>query len=128
MRLTGSRARRVFTAPAVAAWAAYLGRADLRGRRLGLLGDARVRWPLTGMALVELGVDQLRYRRRLGQWALGSPLRASTAFTVFASALARWPLPTVPMTAPSTRPFRFLPSRTTSASRSVVPSRLRLKV
>lgn len=44
------------------------------------------------------------------------------ALTVFLNAFSKTPLPMVPSTSPSTRPLRFLPSRTTTASRSVVPS------
>jgi uncharacterized membrane protein len=50
---------RTFTAPAAAAWAVHLGRLDLRGSGLEFLGDAWVRWSLTGMALFELVADQL---------------------------------------------------------------------
>src|SRR3954470_15321653 len=49
-------------------------------------------------------------------------LRASTALTESANALANTRLPTVPRTRPRNRPLRFLPSRTTTYSMSVVPS------
>ncbi len=50
---------RTFVAPAVVAWAVHLGRLDLTGSWLGLLGNGWVRWTLTGLVLVELVVDQL---------------------------------------------------------------------
>jgi uncharacterized membrane protein len=50
---------RTFTAPAVVAWAVRFGRFDLTGSWLALLGNAWVRWVLTGMALFELVFDQL---------------------------------------------------------------------
>src|SRR5262249_368575 len=40
------------------------------------------------------------------------PFRASTALTVLRNAFGKTPLPAVPSTSPSTRPWRFLPSRT----------------
>jgi hypothetical protein len=48
--------------------------------------------------------------------------RASMALAVFASALARTRLPPVVSRIASRRPLRFLPSRTTTTSTSVVPS------
>src|SRR5262249_51236389 len=48
--------------------------------------------------------------------------RASTALTVFLSAPPRTRLPKTVSTAPSARPLRVLPSRTTTTSSSVVPS------
>jgi uncharacterized membrane protein len=50
---------RTFTAPAVVAWAVYLGRLDLTGSPLMLLGNAWVCWLLTALALGELVIDQL---------------------------------------------------------------------
>jgi uncharacterized membrane protein len=50
---------RTFPAPAVVAWAVHLGRLDLTGRPLALLGNPWVRWPLTLFVLVELVFDQL---------------------------------------------------------------------
>src|SRR5262249_4553262 len=57
-----------------------------------------------------------------------TPLRTSMARTLFAKAFSRTPLPTVPTTKPIKRPLRFLPSRTTSTSMSVIPSGLRVKL
>jgi hypothetical protein len=48
--------------------------------------------------------------------------RASTALTVFSSSRPKTRLPKSVSTPPSNRPLTFLPSRTTTASRSVVPS------
>ena len=58
------------------------------------------------------------------------PVKAkeSMALTEFSNALSRTPLPTVPSTKPSSRPLKFLPSRTTTTSMSVVPSSLRVKL
>jgi uncharacterized membrane protein len=50
---------RTFAAPAVVAWAVYLGRLDLMGSWLAFMGTAWARWILTVLALVELVVDQL---------------------------------------------------------------------
>jgi uncharacterized membrane protein len=50
---------RAMTAPAAVAWATYLGRLDLGGTWLALLGNVWVRWILTALALVELVTDQL---------------------------------------------------------------------
>ena len=50
---------RTMTAPAAVAWAAHLGRLDLSGTWLALLGNVWARWILTAFALVELVVDQL---------------------------------------------------------------------
>src|SRR5262245_11398428 len=55
-------------------------------------------------------------------------LRASIALPVLAKALASFPFPTLPTTTPSSRPLRFLPSRTTTASTSVRPSARRVNV
>jgi hypothetical protein len=60
--------------------------------------------------------------------AFAPSFRASMALTVFASAPPRTRSPKIPSTNPSTRPLMFLPSRTTTASRSVVPSGRRVKV
>src|SRR5262249_2401641 len=49
------------------------------------------------------------------------PFRASTALTEFANPRSKMRLPMVLNTKPSTRPLRFLPSRTTTSSISVVP-------
>ena len=65
---------------------------------------------------------------RPGEGSGGHGLRASMALTVFPNAFSRTPLPTVPSTSPSARPLRFLPSRTTTASTSVLPSGRRVKV
>ena len=43
-----------------------------------------------------------------------APFRASMALTEFSNAFSRTPLPMVPSTRPSSRPLRFLPSRTTT--------------
>ena len=59
---------------------------------------------------------------------LALSFRASMALTVSASAFSRRLLPMVPSTKPSTRPLRFLPSRTTTASKSVVPLGCRVNV
>lgn len=50
---------RTFMAPAVVTWAVHLGRLDLTGSWLAFLGNAGVRWILTGLALFELVIDQL---------------------------------------------------------------------
>src|SRR6185437_14398498 len=56
-------------------------------------------------------------------WACpGCWFRASMALTVVASALPRTRLPPVVSRISSSRPLRFLPSRTTTTSTSVVPS------
>lgn len=47
--------------------------------------------------------------------------RASMALTEFWNALSKTRLPMVPSTKPSPHPLRFLPSRTTTTSMSVVP-------
>jgi len=52
---------------------------------------------------------------------LAALLRTSMALTEFSNALSKTRLPMVPSTKPSTRPLRFLPSRTTTTSMSVVP-------
>ena len=57
-----------------------------------------------------------------------APFRASMALTEFASPFSKTPLPMVLSTKPSIRPFKFLPSRMTIASMSVVPSGFRLKL
>jgi hypothetical protein len=44
---------------------------------------------------------------------------ASIAITEFLKAFSKTPLPIVPSTKPSTRPLRFLPSRTVTKSMSV---------
>jgi uncharacterized membrane protein len=49
---------RTFTAPAVVTWAVHFGRLDLTGSWLAFLGNAWVRWLLTGLALFELFFDQ----------------------------------------------------------------------
>ena len=59
---------------------------------------------------------------------LAAPFRASIALTEFSNAFFKTLLPIVPSTTPSTRPLRFLPSRTTTTSISVVPSGRRVKV
>src|SRR5262249_37429281 len=56
------------------------------------------------------------------------PFCASIALTVFPNAFSSTPLPIVPSTRPSARPLRFLPSRTTTASTSVLPSGRRVNV
>ena len=61
-------------------------------------------------------------------WLAPALLRASMALTLFSNAFLRTPLPTVPSTSPSIHPLRFFPSRTTTASKSVVPSGRRVKV
>src|SRR5262249_38934936 len=48
-------------------------------------------------------------------------LRASMALTEFSNAVSSCRLPIVPITKPSNRPFKFLPSLTTTTSMSVVP-------
>jgi hypothetical protein len=55
-------------------------------------------------------------------------LRTSMAFTLLANAFPNEPLATVPSRAESTRPLKFLPSRTMTTSTSVVPSGRRVKV
>jgi uncharacterized membrane protein len=50
---------RTFAAPAVVAWAVYLGRLDLTGNWFAFMGTAWARWILTILALGELVVDQL---------------------------------------------------------------------
>jgi len=50
---------RTFMAPAAVTWAVHLGRLDLKRSRLAFLGRGWVRWLVTGLALVELVVDQL---------------------------------------------------------------------
>ena len=50
---------RTFTAPAVAAWTVHLGPLDLTASRMAFMGNAWVRWILTGLALFELVMDQL---------------------------------------------------------------------
>ncbi|HXH47869.1 MAG TPA: DUF4126 domain-containing protein [Terriglobia bacterium] len=50
---------RAMTAPAVVCWAVHLGRLNLNGSWLALLGNFWVRWPLTLLALIELVTDQL---------------------------------------------------------------------
>ena len=47
---------RTFTAPAGVTWAVYFGRLDLTGSWLAFLGNAWVRWLLTGLALSSTGV------------------------------------------------------------------------
>jgi hypothetical protein len=51
-----------------------------------------------------------------------APFRASMALTLFRNALSKTRLPMVLSTKPSSRPLRFLPSRTTITSMSVLPS------
>src|SRR5215469_384902 len=60
--------------------------------------------------------------------ALGVLFRASMALTEFTNAFSKTPLPTVPTTKPSNHPLRFLPSRTTVTSMSVLPSARRVKL
>src|SRR5215470_12719795 len=71
-------------------------------------------------------IQRFAYRR--AHDALPFPFLASMALTVFAKAFSRTPLPMVPTTNPSSRPLRFLPSRTTTASTSVVPLGRRVRV
>jgi uncharacterized membrane protein len=52
---------RTFTAPAVVAWAAELGRLHLAGSWLAFLGSAWARWVFTALALGELVGDQLPF-------------------------------------------------------------------
>src|SRR6266403_4488870 len=59
--------------------------------------------------------------------AVAPPFRASIALTEFLNAFSKTPLPMVPSTKPSSRPLRFLPSRTTATSMSVKPSGRRVK-
>jgi hypothetical protein len=59
---------------------------------------------------------------------LAAALRASMAFTEFTNAFSKTLLPMVPTTKPSIHPLRFLPSRTTTTSMSVLPSGLRVKL
>src|SRR5262249_27625131 len=65
---------------------------------------------------------------RLSHFVPASWFRVSIAWTVLSNAFASTPLPMVPSTKPSTYPFTFLPSRITTASRSVFPSGRRVKV
>ncbi len=60
--------------------------------------------------------------------AFALSFRASMALTVFASVLPRKRLPMIRTASSSTRPFTFLPSRTTTTSTSVVPLGCRVKV
>src|SRR5215469_9863261 len=60
--------------------------------------------------------------------ALAPPFLASMALTEFSNAFFKTPAPMVPSTTPSSRPLRFLPSRTTTTSMSVKPSGRRVKV
>jgi len=60
--------------------------------------------------------------------SLASLVRASMALTEFTNAFSKTPLPMVPSTKPSTHPLRFLPSRTTTRSMSVMLSDRRVKV
>src|SRR5258706_9276683 len=66
--------------------------------------------------------------RRIAHDALPFPFLASMALMVFAKAFSKTPLPMVPTTNPSSRPLRFLPSRTTTTLTSVVPSGRRVNV
>jgi uncharacterized membrane protein len=50
---------RAMTAPAAVSWAAYLGRLDLSGTWLAVLGHAVTPWVLSVFALGELVTDQL---------------------------------------------------------------------
>jgi uncharacterized membrane protein len=52
---------RSMTAPAIAAWAAHLGRLDLAGTPLGFLGSTPVTWMLTAFMLGELVADKLAF-------------------------------------------------------------------
>ena len=89
---------RTFTAPAVAAWAGHLGRMDLTRSRLAFLGNPWVRLPLTGLALLELVMDQLPstpsrtapmpFAGRLAAGALSGAAAGATARQGFAGALA----------------------------------------
>jgi len=60
--------------------------------------------------------------------ALAGLVLDSMASTEFWNAFSRTPLPIVPSTKPRRRPLRFLPSRTTTTSMSVVPLGFRVKV
>ena len=55
-------------------------------------------------------------------------VRASMALTLLAKALANERFPMVPSTPATTRPLRFLPSRTKTTSTWVVPSGCGVKV
>src|SRR5262249_29408150 len=72
--------------------------------------------------------DEDAVAHRLPSLMPGAPFRTSMALTESSNALSRTRLPMVPSTKPSARPLRFLPSRTTTTSMSVVPSRWRVKV
>src|SRR5262249_7159512 len=52
---------------------------------------------------------------------VAAPFRASMALTEFSNAVSKTRLPIVLSTKPSNRPLRFLPSRTMTASMSVMP-------
>ena len=60
--------------------------------------------------------------------SFAAPYRVSRALTLFTNAFSNTPLPMLPSTKPSKCPLKFLPSRTTVTSMSVIPSRRRVKV